>query len=371
MKKIKLKRLKFDNHTIDFKNGINYIIGANASGKTTIFNLIQHILGIRKDLGFFSSFIKQDKVSLEITIDDVPYIFQRDLIDQEIIISAMGEDLLFIVGSSTFDNYLIKIFQPQYNFEIEKSYLASLLRESFISDNNNNLNLQSSSQKENKLLLMGINASYPKKIKIYIKELEAQIKQKKGAFAEIDAYRKDISFILDREFPEKKNTIQEILNGTLTKYKEQFTDLSAIYNESKIFLAKIIRENDWLFQEKMNHLEPIFTKYARNFIIDDRASMKDLFEGNYKGNSYGETILLALIFEIIIQSSSNLTNGIGLIINDSGLLHFDNHRNLQFRTFLDHMVQEYDLQYIEFSNSSFGFEKSEIVFDTTKNLRYV
>ena len=88
MRKISLKALRFDNHNIEFRDGVNYIVGINNSGKTTIFNLIQYILGLRKDLGFFGSFIKKDHVALDLQINNVPYTFERNLFDKEIIISS-------------------------------------------------------------------------------------------------------------------------------------------------------------------------------------------------------------------------------------------------------------------------------------------
>jgi DNA repair exonuclease SbcCD ATPase subunit len=42
MKNLKLIYLNIDSMHIEFQDGINYIIGQNASGKSTIFNCIKY-----------------------------------------------------------------------------------------------------------------------------------------------------------------------------------------------------------------------------------------------------------------------------------------------------------------------------------------
>lgn len=370
MKRVKLKTLKFDNHTIEFKEGINYITGINSSGKTTIFKLIQYILGIRRDLGFYSSFIKGDQASIEILIDEKAYLFLRSFTNREVIISSIDADLKFVVGSLDFNRYLINILNPDFNFELSESFIVQILKESFISENTD-LKFINNTQREAKWLLMGINLIYPKKIKTYLKDLEIQVKQQEIGFSNIESYRSDVEFYLKKEFPEKKVEVSEILESNLRKYDEKLRDAINVYEQSKALLLNILEENSLLFQEKINQLNPLFRKHLKDLFIDDRFSINDIFEGDFKGRSYGEMSLIKLIFEISLQSSYKITNGIGLIINDAGLLHIDHHRTVQFRNFISSLVQEIDFQYVEFVSNPIGIEKTDIIFDTTKNLRYV
>lgn len=50
MSRIVLKKVQINNKTvIEFNEKQNYIIGANGTGKTTLFNLIQYILGLKSN----------------------------------------------------------------------------------------------------------------------------------------------------------------------------------------------------------------------------------------------------------------------------------------------------------------------------------
>lgn len=367
MKKLKLKKLVFDSHKITFKNGLNYIIGANASGKTTIFNLIQYLLGLRKDLGFFASFIKQDMASLEVSIGNDSFTFQRSIYGKEIIITELNEQHTFVFGTTSFYHFLNSIFQPELGYETDQKWLLPILKECFIAED---LHLFNTTQKESKLLTIGVNTIYPKRIKNYIKELESQMKQQEIVISSMDSYRKEVQLILTREFVEKDQIVGDILDGSFKRYAEEYAKLKSVYKESKQFLTRLTDETEMLFQQKLALLEPVFARYMREMGTDNRVSINDFFEGDLKLSSNGEVSVSRLLLDIIIQSSPNANNAAGLIVNDAGMGHLDHSRVFHFRKTLNIMLEEFDLQYIEFTSNSLAIDKNEIVFDTTKNIRY-
>ena len=370
MKRLKLQVLRFDEHTITFNSGVNYIVGTNASGKTTIFNLIQYLLGLRKDIGFYGSFIKKDEVSLDVLIDNVPFTFKRNLRDKEIIVNNNDQQFGIVFGSPSFSSFLLNLFQPLYNYEVDQRALVAMLKDSFISEDNDLFSI-SAQQKETKLLSLGINSIYPKRIKTYLKELESQMFNQRNTLSGIDSYRKDIQFLLNRELKENKDIVDEILSASLRKYTEESSQLELVYKDSTEFLSKLLDENEHLLQSKINELSPNFSSYLKSIGIENRISINDLLEGNYKYVSNGEVSLVRLVFEILVQSHIASLNRTGLLVNDGRTSYFDHHMSSGFRKFLNQMVSGSDLQYIEFSSNPLLMEKNEIVFDTTKNLRYV
>ncbi len=366
MNKLKLKKLKFDSHTITFKDGLNYIIGANASGKTAIFNLIQFLLGLRKDLGFFASFVQDGMASLEVSIGNDTLTFQRSIYGKEIIITKSNQEHRFVFGSSTFYHFLNTIFQPQLYHETDQKLITSLLKECFITDD---LHVFTPLQREFKLLAIGVNTIFPKRIKTYIKELESRIKLQELVVDSVDSYRNEIRTVLSREFHGKEESIDEILSGSFKRYEEEYAKLESVYKESKEFLVGLTDETDMQFQRKLALLEPVFAKYMKEMGIENRISVNDFFEGDIKLHSNGEVSITRLLLDIIIQSSPAAGNATGLLVND-GMGYLDHNRIFHFRKTLNIILNDFDLQYIEFTTNNLAIDKSEIVFDTTKNIRY-
>ena len=78
MKNLKLLHLSIDKQHIQFRDGINYIIGRNASGKSTMFNCIKYALGLTKN---FNN-VNIEFVKLTIMIGTQEYIFNREIGDR-------------------------------------------------------------------------------------------------------------------------------------------------------------------------------------------------------------------------------------------------------------------------------------------------
>lgn len=80
--KIKLNNFRSfsGSHTLDFKQGINFFVGNNNSGKTTIFRSIEFLQSAKSDEGYITKGKESETVSVEITFsgDDIPQIVSEE-----------------------------------------------------------------------------------------------------------------------------------------------------------------------------------------------------------------------------------------------------------------------------------------------------
>ena len=129
MNKLKLVALKIDDMHLAFKDGLNYIVGKNASGKTTIFNCIRYVIGLSK----FNESSNVYSISLRACIDDNQLTFSRDAGDTEISISINDECHRFRPMSKELNDFLCEQLQPDYIFGREYENIFSLLNFFFLS----------------------------------------------------------------------------------------------------------------------------------------------------------------------------------------------------------------------------------------------
>lgn len=367
MNYIRIQRLKFDtNIEIQFKQGVNYIQGLNASGKTTVFNLIQYLLGLRKDFGMFPLF-NSERASLLVEVNGANVEFQRELDSQKISIISNSEVLSFNFNSAAYYSFLIELLKPQYDFEVSDNIIVSLIREAFVPSSNFDRSGSNYIQKEINLLKLGVNAIYVRKIKSYVKELGLDITNKEKAFNQLKAYKQDIDFLFTRELSISQNKIDDITNSTLQKYSTNLNEALMLFDQSKIFLDKLVINNENILQNKIGLLETNFKNYLKSIVTDERILMQEIVEGREMIFSYSKRSLIRLIYEITIQMNSDFTNGLGFLVNDSALLHLDISSKIGFRDIVKQICRDNSkFQYIEFTTDSQGIDRKDIIFDLGK-----
>jgi predicted ATP-dependent endonuclease of OLD family len=368
---IRLTKLKFDKDScINFKTGVNYIVGLNASGKTTIFNLIQYLLGLKKDFGFFLPLLKNNEAALEVLINNNFYEFKRDFSNREIWITTDNGTMNFTFNSPAYNSFLLDLFKPTYNFELNDNVVTSLLREAFISNNNFDKSPPSYIQKEINLLKLGVNAIYPKKVRTYLKELKSDISQREKAFEQIKSYKSDVDFLFTRELPLDKTTIEDITNSTLQKYSNNLNEALQVFEQSSDFLSKLIANNDKLLNDKIDLIEGSFKYHLKTAFIDERVSLIDILEVPELRYSYAKRSIISLIFELTIQLNSDFTNGCGLLVNDATLNYLDSSTKDSLKDLMKYINKSEKVQYIEFITDTYSVDRRDVVYELGRGSRY-
>ena len=123
MNSLKLVSLKIDDAYIHFKDGLNYIVGNNNSGKTTIFNCIKYALGLTKS--FLHKHIGQIELVVRINGNDFQY--RREVESPSLSVSHGDEVYSFRALSKELDIFLKDTLAPTYIYERDAESVLKLL----------------------------------------------------------------------------------------------------------------------------------------------------------------------------------------------------------------------------------------------------
>lgn len=374
MNNIKLKSLNFGNTTIIFNDGVNYILGRNNSGKTVWFSILQYSLGLKKTFSYSLSLFKGEYSKLSLEIGAVSYEFTRDINSKEILIISSGIKNVFNVGSESYANYLAYLLEPKEFANVSSSYIISLMKESFISEDlSNRGTFPLRYDREAYTLLLGVNSVYPNIIKRYISELSSEIKYKEDIYSEIKLYKDDALFTFKRELPSGNALlkIEEVLDSTLLKNQGSINELYKVHNKSKELLENINIQNENLLNSISERLQVEFLHYLNNLSINEvDIDLKHPFTYRESGYSYSKRGILSIVAKLVIQSNAQLTNGVGLLINDSNIIYLHSHSLYEFRKLVRQVCETKSLQYIEFTSDYTSVNSAEVVFDLGKGDNY-
>src|SRR5690554_6185536 len=132
MNSIRIKRLYLnDDIDIFFNQGENYIVGMNNTGKTTLFDLIQYIFGIKKSISRVFQTIESPFLECEINNKNIR--IYRNLNSTEIYFKG---DMEF--STSVNSNNLNDVYTDLMNIDYFSNERSSLeiLKTSFLSEVN-------------------------------------------------------------------------------------------------------------------------------------------------------------------------------------------------------------------------------------------
>lgn len=366
MKKLKFIRFKLYDATIDFKQGVNFIVGSNGMGKTTVFTLLKHVLGLEKNAieRNAQNFYLDTELVLETEVESKTYSFKRFLNSPIITVISNAENKVseFKVNSKEYDSFLSSLFEPNLYINDDTGNIKDILKTFFVSETLSSIRTKTYKDRfynvfgyNNDFLLNAKNSIYKYTERLLIDE------EKNEA---IKAYKdKLISKIENSDF--NKNVIEElveIIDLEFVKTHNLFLSEKQLLNESKSAFKDMSLKMDVFYKENLDQFNQL---YARNLnkIGIYPINLEDLW--SFKG-SYGEYILYNKILYYTLLEVSFELNVPGFVVEDNMYTELDNHKISLLDELHNEMKTNDDVQFIIFSIPRKDIDKECIIFNLDK-----
>lgn len=363
MNKLKLISLKLNDTVIRFKDGQNYIIGRNATGKTTIFNCIKYSLGLLKKYPYMLS----GKVELKVNIGNTELCFMREFDSALLHIFVDNEIQKFQVSSPKLNSFLSHLFAPQYLFHESSESIFDLLNFSFMSED---YSFNRRRQWEALKPVCGSNIMLLNSVQKDIFALEKEVQRNKGHEQIVYDFStllkaNDNSFELERNIELSKSDFfqefkakEELLSSATNKFKE-------IESRSKLQL-----------ENRIQIIGDAFLNIRSQTFFKDKPfdGVEKFLNSSSNDISMGEAAFYA--FNLVLATSqvtrNEELNFSQLIVNDGSLSVLDARVQNDLVKVLDGIVTEDDgLQYIEFTHRRDGISEGDIIFNLDDQFRGV
>ncbi|MFE4145267.1 ATP-binding protein [Peribacillus sp. YIM B13472] len=376
MNKITLKELSFENHKITFHKGLNYIIGANNTGKTTMYNMIQFVLGIKKEINMslkrhnFST-----PVSLLCNIGEQEVLFERHFNSEYLNIQyGITNEYVKHMSLRLKEVYDI-LFEPFFVLEKEDGAAYEILKHSFLSESRFDV-----SRGRNEIFkkILGINVLYMKQANKDYNDLKIKVDKEKNSIELLETF---IHRVLDKN--NKLNTNDSVKFKDLLENEYKLEKENYITNYEFLHTAKqaIIRNEEYLdeyFDKRVSLIEPYYLDFIAYFSIGyNIIDFRDFYKSNHNQKAIlsGSIFYITLLCFMIALNRSGYDekhNGCGLLISDLSLyeLDFNSQRNLE--KLLRQESQSGMLQFVEFTGKQTKeLSADSIVFDLNSVERFL
>lgn len=314
MNRLRLVSLKIDDVHLAFKDGLNYVVGKNNTGKTTIFNCIKYALGLHK------SSVSSDvyRIELKARINDIDFIFSRDVGDSLISIYVNDVVYHFRPMSKELNNFLSEHLCPDYVFGREFENVFTLLEFCFLSEERSANRRQ---QWEAINSVFGINVSLIGTLEKDINSLKKEVYKNKEIQDSVEEFLCLLSINLNG--CDKNTRVDESIELTKTEYFAKFRRDEELFINATSKLEVIRNKSESVLRDRFSEVERVFVS-LKNFAGYERWALDDLksiVKGRNSFMSYGEEIFSKFILILAIAKSSqdreyNFPN---VIINDSYL----------------------------------------------------
>ena len=354
MEKITLIELKFQKIKIPFHKGLNYIRGSNGSGKTTIYNLIQFVLGVRKEINKdLFKFDYSSPISLLCNIGSTEVLITRN-INSEYLTFEYGTDKYTVKSmSSHLKKIYDDLFNPYFVLEKEEGAAYDILKYSFLSELRYDISLRGNDVFKK---ILGVNVSYMKQANNDYRNLKDIINNEKNSFVLLDSFVKNIIKMNDETNKLDKVNLKELLE---IQYKSMLkkhlvnvnflNDAQNAINNNKEFL-------DEYLDRRISLIEPYFLNLITSFGLGPNSVyFRDLFNSRHSfknKHSSGSTIytqLLCFMIALCRRGYDDKHNGCGLLISDMSHSMYDYPSNQKLEEIIRNEKNLDSLQYIEFT----------------------
>lgn len=367
MQRIILRELCFNNEKVIFNEGENYIIGSNGVGKTTLFYMIQYILGIRKSMPRMITPFMKDSLSLKVSFGNRLINIIRNFESDDIIFGG-DIDAKVKVSSSALGDIYHELLQPNISKDVDRMVAIEILKLAFMSETNSYL-----SRRESNLFnkIIGINIELPNQIKREIDNFKKEIKLEETTNDALKNYIGRVEKVIRDECISKfKNKDIDYFVGVLEKeftiMRNESLQNTLLVEEAEESLNKVNSNNEYLFKERSKLIESYFYGLIEQFEILSTVKIDKVFNNKSLSNSsFGQNILLRFLTLITLCRISGYEwhNASGLLVNDDMCGILDRVTIDSYRKIISEECRSGTLQYIEFGRYKKNISQEAIILD--------
>lgn len=343
MNGLKLLSLSVDEININFKGGLNYIVGSNNSGKTTFFNSIKYVLGLSKTI----SCGKIKKIKLNLLIGEKKFRFERLAGESQIFVFSNDREKVYRALSSELDDFFRYAFEPVYIFESESESVFSLLDFFFLSENKSSNKLK---QWDVIRSISCVDVYFLESFKKDIFSLKKEVIDNKEIEDAVDEFSR---LLLNSS---KLENLDNLINETKRKFFKDSKEKKYLLSDAMSRFESIDNKATNKINRSVEEIERVFFEYNNYAGFDDKdiGGLESFVKGKSNYLSYGQEtlsrfLLVLSIAKVAIKSKYNFPQ---LIVNDSYLLFdIDNNSYRKTLSILHELTNSNEsLQYIEFTH---------------------
>ncbi|KRG10717.1 hypothetical protein ACA30_21390 [Virgibacillus soli] len=374
MNKMILKKLYLrEDLQIFFNTGQNYIIGKNNTGKTTIFNIMQYVLGLKRvDINSEEIYSTAIEPYIECQFGREVYKISRKFGSNEITFQG---DINVIVNADSYelnDLYakLLNIsFENELNFNndnINNDHSSiDIIKMSFLSEIE--LSKTYLNRGNNYYKILGYNEDYLKLIKNDISSLKNELKFETKSLKTIEQYKESVENTLKTRYVTKQEEITKILEDEYSIFRNKYLNKTKLLHNAEEVYEKELRNFKDSINNEISKLNPYFLKIIKeispitnSLVGSDLQHVIEL--KNMRNMSIGQRVLLLWALHITL-CRNEVQNGLGMLITDSILPKVDIATMKSIRNKISNITKNGELQYIEFCTENSYVPKESVVFE--------
>lgn len=369
MLSMRILHLRVDDLQVDFKAGINYVVGANGTGKSTLFNCLRYALGVIGTLRF--TYFKQVEVVVEFAGE--VFCFKRLSDDASLAVWAQdkgGEPVFYRARSIELNDFFIEKLSFSYLFDAQSRSAFEILDFGFLSESGS---LNGRQQWDALCAVCGVDNAFLEDFDKEISELKSSVRKNNELQAAVESFSEVlVGMSQAQDFYEKIEGLVE--RSKVEFFKEfrtaekLFSDASLKYEEGKLRVENYMLERIGLVD---NALADLITQEESSALHFD--GVESLVRGSRSMvRSQGEEVFLRFLLVATVMSlpRSSGYNFSGLILND-GFLHsyLDSRKISSAERMLEKVLAgRDDIQYIEFTCNE-SVPKEKVVLNFNERLR--
>ena len=345
MNSLSLVSIKIDDLVINFRRGVNYIVGNSDSGKTTIYRFIKYALGLKKEHRSFSG----KNVELVVQVGGSPYTFSRGCESIYLYVCFDEVERKFRPNSTDLNDFYKSLLDPFYLFGDENESVYDLLEFVFLPEDRV-INFRKRTEAIRSV--MGAGLSLIDSVSKDIGILKSEVSKNKDYQHVINSFSK---FLM-----EKDSSGLGVDCSFLDEKKEEFflkyQETEDLYYNASEKLESLKIETNKKVTEKLSQIERLISHNAE-LIGLERLSVEDIQSvlsgrGSRLSGSQDQLVRLLSILAIAQLTDRLNLNFPSLIVND-GYLSFEASSSSYWKTreLIQEALQSNDeLQYIEFTH---------------------
>jgi hypothetical protein len=350
MQRFYLKELGFHNCQINFNDGMNIILGSSNSGKTTLFDLIQYVMGLKRTWSN-NHLINYEDFYVECVFGDQRVRFSRPIKSNLIYITG---DITFEakVGTTQIHELYNLLLSPSFEFGQDETAGYQILKSSFLPELNISYGYPNIGTIKK---ILGLNIAYLDESKKQIEHFKEQSKLENNSFTLLQRYITNVSdnFKKDKSFDEiVSQKIFKILEHEYQMLYIPTTDNLSFLHQSIEAYEVLKTSIEQMFKDKVSILEKTFYNYKRALDIYNNDDLLNLLNTKkLSSSSAGEMLLLNFLISLSLMSNHDEE----LLLNSSHFIAVDStfeivHQISALRNIIARECSKGGLQYIEFTH---------------------